>query len=106
MEIIRQLLYVHSAGHVGTRFLWNIGWVLHVYVKWNAGNYGCMVLNTALVLGNNVNYCVVNDGALIIQPIHNIQQTQCMSAMFFPRHVLHYNTEYSYMFQSAWLYHQ
>jgi len=55
-----------------------------------------MFPDTALVLGNNVNYCIVNDGVLIIQSIHNLQSTQC--TMFFLRYVLHYNTEYSYMF--------
>jgi len=110
VETIRQLLYIRSAGHARTLFflsfflLWRIGWILHVYIKWNAGKYGCMVLNTAIVLGNNVNYCIVNDGVLIIQPIHNIQPTQ--STMFFPRYISHYNTEYSYMFQSAWHHYQ
>ena len=55
-----------------------------------------MVLNTALVLGDDVNYYIVNDGVLIIQPIYNIHPTKC--TMFFLRYVLHYNTEYSYMF--------
>jgi len=74
------------------------------YVKWNAGKYGCVVLNIAVVLYDNVNYYIVNDGVLITQPIHNIHPTQC--TMFFLRYVLHYNTEYSYMFQSAWHHHQ
>ena len=63
-----------------------------------------MVLNIALVLGDNVNYYIVHDGVLINQPIHNIHLTQC--TMFFLRYVLHYDTEYSYMFQSDWRHHQ
>jgi hypothetical protein len=83
VENIRRLLHVRSAGQVGTCFLWRIGWILHVDVKWNARKCGCVVLNIALVLGDNVNYYIVNDGVLIIQPIHNIHLTQF--TMFFLR---------------------